>query len=1115
MVGKIKGAIMMKSSKVKTILMILLLDMVGIIGAFSDTYYVDSQNGNNQNSGLSIDNAWATLGIVKDKSFSAGDSILLKRGSIFTNFLVIPEDGTQSNPIYIGDYGIGNKPILDGNGTIGSMVVTRGANNYIIENIVVRNSSNSALMINNDDGNYNLVFRNIEVYNAGNNALQFSNGGSNILVSNIHVENASNCGIWLGGSPNNKLGNVIVENCFISKVIHNDGITIHEQYSSTAGENFILRNNYVEFCGEQGFDLTTGSNITLIGNTTKNNDDGGILINLSTSDIEVTRHHSIDEPVQNTSAAINIMSSNVKVTNSIFEGSGYHLLSMSKHVGTVEIYNNSFIQNTSNSIMDFGIASGMVYFKNNIFTTSNDQMGRIRFLNAETPMSTDYFVFDNNLYYKPSGSVIFYDASSGKNLSFEDIRTKFGQEANGMETDPKFENIQEHYRLSAESPCIDAGASLDIGYDFENKPVPVNGALDIGAIEFGEDGPPPSNNKPVLNNLQINIADTLKTGNVIATITGSDVDAGQELTYAIVSGNTDNMFTLNASSGQLAIANPDKLKDFDVASLSIRATDNGDGPLSDDATITVNIQHIKTASLNSAPIIEDQRITVTSNADAANAIGSVVANDPDPDQTIEFSIIAGNSNEFFTIDAHTGVISFNNINQFEFEQSGEYIIMVSVKDDEGAESSASIIIDYQYIPLIIYIDPENNDPLEDGTLEHPFNSWADVTWTDGYEYLQKRGTIANEKSIGIGAGNITLGAYGAGSMPVIQSSASDHAFNIFEKSNITIQNLNIKAPEAVSCIYFLGSSCDNNTIKHCEFSEALYGLRLIEGKEYTIKYNTFINEADGIYSLAGNLKVIYNIFNGNSTGLNIASFSSEVSVYNNVFYDNVKGVSSSYASLTLYNNIFYLTKEGDQAINQQIDDLISDHNIFYPEQDGFIEVKSVSYDSFDNYQKSTGLDMNSFCSDPMFVDVYNANFNLTKNSPANENGKLLQLTEDFYGVNVPSGETAEIGIAETNYEKSNFVSVSQNLAGEVFIQYKVFPNPSNGYFKLSFNQLPDKKPVKINIIDLAGRTVHSSYISMSDFNAVNELDLRHLGKGTYNLSVESENKSYNKMIIIQ
>lgn len=68
----------------------------------------------------------------------------------------------------------------------------------------------------------------------------------------------------------------------------------------------------------------------------------------------------------------------------------------------------------------------------------------------------------------------------------------------------------------------------------------------------------------------------------------------------------------------------------------------------------------------------------------------------------------------------------------------------------------------------VYIDPTNkNDPSENGTLDHPYDSWNDVRFVNGWRYLQKCGTIDTIRAIEYNAENLTFGSYGSGAKPKI------------------------------------------------------------------------------------------------------------------------------------------------------------------------------------------------------------------------------------------------------------------------------------------------------------------------------------------------------------
>ena len=86
--------------------------MAGTAGAA--TYYVDATGGVDTNDGLSQGTAWKTVAKVNGSTFSAGDSILFKRGQVWNESLVPPSSGASGNPIMFDAYGTGEAPTLTG-----------------------------------------------------------------------------------------------------------------------------------------------------------------------------------------------------------------------------------------------------------------------------------------------------------------------------------------------------------------------------------------------------------------------------------------------------------------------------------------------------------------------------------------------------------------------------------------------------------------------------------------------------------------------------------------------------------------------------------------------------------------------------------------------------------------------------------------------------------------------------------------------------------------------------------------------------------------------------------------------------------------------------------------
>ncbi len=79
-----------------------------------DTYYVDATNGNDINSGTSIDASWKTIAKVNSFYFNPGETILFKRGEVWREELRVSSSGENDRTITFGAYGNGDKPCIRG-----------------------------------------------------------------------------------------------------------------------------------------------------------------------------------------------------------------------------------------------------------------------------------------------------------------------------------------------------------------------------------------------------------------------------------------------------------------------------------------------------------------------------------------------------------------------------------------------------------------------------------------------------------------------------------------------------------------------------------------------------------------------------------------------------------------------------------------------------------------------------------------------------------------------------------------------------------------------------------------------------------------------------------------
>ncbi|WP_346112675.1 hypothetical protein [Nonomuraea maheshkhaliensis] len=76
------------------------------------TYYVDSVSGRDTANGTSEATAWRTLAKANAADLTPGSKLLLRRGSSWSEQLVVSESGDEDDPITVDAYGSGARPII-------------------------------------------------------------------------------------------------------------------------------------------------------------------------------------------------------------------------------------------------------------------------------------------------------------------------------------------------------------------------------------------------------------------------------------------------------------------------------------------------------------------------------------------------------------------------------------------------------------------------------------------------------------------------------------------------------------------------------------------------------------------------------------------------------------------------------------------------------------------------------------------------------------------------------------------------------------------------------------------------------------------------------------------
>lgn len=99
--------------------------------ADATTYYIDALAGDDGSLGTTTQLPWQSLDRVNQFTFQPGDSVLFKRGSVWHGMLNITNEGIHGQPIFYGAYGLGEKPIIHGDGKSIAAIFVRNSANYI------------------------------------------------------------------------------------------------------------------------------------------------------------------------------------------------------------------------------------------------------------------------------------------------------------------------------------------------------------------------------------------------------------------------------------------------------------------------------------------------------------------------------------------------------------------------------------------------------------------------------------------------------------------------------------------------------------------------------------------------------------------------------------------------------------------------------------------------------------------------------------------------------------------------------------------------------------------------------------------------------------------------
>ena len=103
-------------------------------------YYVDSESGNDGEDGKSPETAWKTLNRLNECKFSPGDTVFFKASSVFDGQFEPVGSGEEGRPVVVRVYGVGRRPILNGNGEKEYTLLLSNLQHWEIEGLEITNN---------------------------------------------------------------------------------------------------------------------------------------------------------------------------------------------------------------------------------------------------------------------------------------------------------------------------------------------------------------------------------------------------------------------------------------------------------------------------------------------------------------------------------------------------------------------------------------------------------------------------------------------------------------------------------------------------------------------------------------------------------------------------------------------------------------------------------------------------------------------------------------------------------------------------------------------------------------------------------------------------------------
>lgn len=502
-----------------------------------------------------------------------------------------------------------------------TLVSILSEDNIILTGLTFEGSNSDAIVIQSSK---NVVIKNCNINYSGESAITTTNSSTDAIltIDGNTIDNANNGGITLGNNStiawikNNTIKNINILEGTGDSEGSGDAIAFHCKA--------IVEYNNIDSVGHSAIVMTNADSMIVRYNKISNycltrydgggiytwNADGTFPQGQQIKQNIVLNSNQTGTGIAN-STLLNIRgiycdnnSTNIDIDgNTVYNAStaGIYLL----RSDNIKINNNTCFNNSQQLAFKYAYGTLLkirnLEINNNIFVAKEADQLALYFQS----IANDIPLFgkaDNNYYARPiddnatiqtidpTNGTVNRTLSSWQTYSVQDTRSKKSPKTITTSNDLRFE-----YNATKASKTIALpGTFIDVkGIKYINsitlKPY-TSAVLILSSVS--------TNQPPVINDQGFQIKEKSSNGTIVGNVIASEPDAGQTLTYSIVSGNTGNAFAINSSSGLLMVATSASL-DFQTTptfTLVIKVQDNGAVYLSDQATITVNLTSVVSCS---------------------------------------------------------------------------------------------------------------------------------------------------------------------------------------------------------------------------------------------------------------------------------------------------------------------------------------------------------------------------------------------------------------------------------------------------------------------------------------------------------------------------------------